>query len=192
MVLKLNSISKRFGERLILDGFSYTFGKSGLYFILGESGAGKTTLLRIIAGLDADFSGTVENGGIANVSFMFQEYRLFPTLSSLKNAAIASKVADTDGAKNLLTRLGFSEDDMKKKPRELSGGMKQRVAFARAVLKNAPILILDEPTKELDSETVSVMLNVIAEQARKRVVIVVTHDDVSKISEASKIIRLST
>ena len=192
MVLKLNSISKRFGERVILDGFSYTFGKSGLYFILGESGAGKTTLLRIIAGLDADFSGTVENGGIANVSFMFQEYRLFPTLSSLKNAAIASKVADTDGAKNLLTRLGFSEDDMKKKPRELSGGMKQRVAFARAVLKNAPILILDEPTKELDSETVSVMLNVIAEQARERVVIVVTHDDVSKISEASKIIRLST
>ena len=192
MVLKLNSISKRFGERVILDGFSYTFGKSGLYFILGESGAGKTTLLRIIAGLDADFSGTVENGGIANVSFMFQEYRLFPTLSSLKNAAIASKVADTDGAKNLLTRLGFSEDDMKKKPRELSGGMKQRVAFARAVLKNAPILILDEPTTELDSETVSVMLNVIAEQARERVVIVVTHDDVSKISEASKIIRLST
>ena len=192
MVLKLNSISKRFGERVILDGFSYTFGKSGLYFILGESGAGKTTLLRIIAGLDADFSGMVENGGIANVSFMFQEYRLFPTLSSLKNAAIASKVADTDGAKNLLTRLGFSEDDMKKKPRELSGGMKQRVAFARAVLKNAPILILDEPTKELDSETVSVMLNVIAEQARERVVIVVTHDDVSKISEASKIIRLST
>lgn len=192
MVLRLNNVSKSFGERVILDSFSYTFGHSGLYFIIGESGVGKTTLLRIIAGLDTEHSGTVEKGGIGNVSFMFQEYRLFPTLSSLKNAAIASKSADTRVAEELLSRLGFSNEDMKKKPRELSGGMKQRVAFARAVLKSSPVLILDEPTKELDSETVSVMLDIIKEQAKQRVVIVVTHDDVSKISDTAEIIRLST
>lgn len=190
MSLKLNNVSKKFENRTILDNFSLSFDEKGLYFIVGESGVGKTTLLRIIAGLDSDYIGTVENGGIKNVSFMFQEYRLFPTLSALKNAAISDNEGSLDKARNMLFRLGFKEDDLKKKPRELSGGMKQRVAFVRSVLKNCPVLILDEPTKELDSDTVEIMLDIIGEEAKKRLVITVTHDDVSKRAETSKLIRL--
>ena len=82
MSLEIIDLSKSFGERAVLDSFSYKFDQTGLYVIAGESGIGKTTLLRIIAGLDKDYSGSVVGGGIDNVSFMFQEYRLFPSLSA--------------------------------------------------------------------------------------------------------------
>ena len=190
MSLKLNNVSKNFDERIILNNFSHVFDEKGLYFITGESGVGKTTLLRIIADLDKEYKGTVENGGIANVSFMFQEYRLFPTLNALKNAAVAEKSGSAIAARQLLLRLGFKEDDLKKRPSQLSGGMKQRVAFVRAVLKKSPILILDEPTKELDADTVRIMMDIIKEEAEKRLVIAVTHDDVSGVSEKSKILHL--
>lgn len=190
MILKLKNLTKSFGQHAVLSDFSYTFEKKGLWFITGDSGVGKTTLLRIIAGLDGEFDGEVENGGIGNVSFMFQEYRLFPTLSALKNAAISEMGGAHEKAANLLSRLGFKDEDMKKKPHELSGGMKQRVAFARAVLKDAPILILDEPTKELDADAVGAMLEIIKEEAIDRLVIVVTHDDMSTLRDVAHFIHL--
>ena len=185
MSLTLNKVSKKFGDKSILQNFSYEFEEIGLYIITGESGIGKTTLLRIIAGLDTDYIGTVENGGIKNISFMFQEYRLFPSLTAFENASISiGKKADEDAYQSLI-RLGFSKDDLKKFPRELSGGMKQRVSFVRAILKKAPILILDEPTKELDANTADIMLDMIKEASKRCLVIIVTHDDIiNKLDDA--------
>ena len=190
MALKLDNISKSFGEKPILNSFSYTFKDRGLYIVSGESGIGKTTLLRIISNLDKDFSGTVENGGIENVSFMFQEYRLFPTLNALGNASISLKNTTYNDAEFLLKRLGFSHEDIKKKPNQLSGGMKQRVAFARAVLMKSPILLLDEPTKELDADTAKIITDVILEESTKRLVIVVTHDSALLQAKSTHVIRL--
>lgn len=190
MCLKLSNLSKAFDNRVILDNFSYSFSKTGLYVITGESGSGKTTLLRIISGLDQEYGGTVENGGIENVSFMFQEYRLFPTLSAVKNASIGQKSPITDDATKLLKRLGFLDEDLKKKPHHLSGGMRQRVSFARAVLTDSPILLLDEPTKELDVDTASIMLEVIKEESQRRLVIAVTHDVALSEMGASRLIRI--
>ncbi len=184
MILKLDNLSKRFDGVDIFTSFSYSFQNRGVYVISGESGIGKTTLLRIIAGLDKEYDGFITGGGVENVSFMFQEYRLFPTLNAVKNASLVS-ADNLNVASKLLIRLGFKENDLNKRPRELSGGMKQRVSFVRALLKNAPILLLDEPTKELDEETASIMLEIIGEEAKKRLVIMVTHDDVSdKLSDA--------
>lgn len=184
MILKLDNLSKRFDGVDIFTSFSYSFQNRGVYVISGESGIGKTTLLRIIAGLDKEYDGFITGGGVENVSFMFQEYRLFPTLNAVKNASLVS-ADNLNVASKLLIRLGFKKNDLNKRPRELSGGMKQRVSFVRALLKNAPILLLDEPTKELDEETASIMLEIIGEEAKKRLVIIVTHDDVSdKLSDA--------
>ena len=184
MILKLDNLSKRFDGVDIFTGFSYSFQNRGVYVISGESGIGKTTLLRIIAGLDKEYDGFITGGGVENVSFMFQEYRLFPALNAVKNASLVS-ADNLNVASKLLIRLGFKKNDLNKRPRELSGGMKQRVSFVRALLKNAPILLLDEPTKELDEETASIMLDIIGEEAKKRLVIMVTHDDVSdKLSDA--------
>ena len=190
MGIRVANLTKSFGDSIVIENLSFALPDRGLFRISGPSGVGKTTLLRMIAGLDTDYIGSIENGGISNTSFMFQEYRIFPTLSALKNAGISQNTGDNASAYNLLSYLGFKPEDMKKKPRELSGGMKQRVAFVRALLKDSPILILDEPTKELDSNTVDAMLEIIRCEAQRRLVIIVTHDDISDKLPEAKIINL--
>ena len=157
---------------------------------MGPSGVGKTTLLRIVAGLDREFSGSVTGGGLGNVSYVFQEYRLFPTLTALDNAALVfeDKSKGREAARLLLTELGFSEDELRLYPHGLSGGMKQRVSLARALLSDAPVLLLDEATKELDSELVSKVLGMIKKEAEHRTVIMVTHNpDEAKILGATEV-----
>lgn len=194
MTLKLNSISKYFGEKNILSNFSYEFSDSGLYLLLGESGVGKTTLLRIIAGLDNGFSGELLGGGIGRVSFCFQEYRLFPELSALDNVLIA--ISDTKDeavleiAEKLLYRLGFSKSDLSLLPSELSGGMKQRISLARAIMKDAPILLLDEPTKELDGENANAVREIIVEESKRRLVILATHNEPDLLMPGVRLINL--
>jgi ABC-type lipoprotein export system ATPase subunit len=191
MILKLDNLSKRFDGADIFSDLSYSFEDNGIYIITGESGIGKTTLLRIIAGLDKEYDGYVKGGGVENISFMFQEYRLFPVLNALKNASLVSPNNLSEASK-LLIRLGFKEIDLKKNPHELSGGMKQRVAFVRALLKDSPILLLDEPTKELDEDTANIMLEIINEEAKNRLVIMVTHDDISEKLNGAQIIHLKS
>ena len=178
MALSIKSLKKSFGEKSIFKDFSYEFSDNGIYIISGDSGSGKTTLLRIISGLDKEYSGDVSGGGFDNVSYSFQEYRLFPMLTALKNLTVVfHEPSDDDilSARELLSMLKFTESDMALYPRELSGGMKQRVSFARAVLKKSPILILDEPTKELDSEICRIIRKIIIEESKKRLVLLVTH-----------------
>ena len=191
MSLTIKNLNKSFDEKTIFTDFSYSFSDSGIYVISGESGSGKTTLLRIISGLDNNYTGTVERNSL-DVSICFQEYRLFNNLTALENVTEISfkKATDSDIAyvKSLFKRLNLTETDMQLYPDELSGGMKQRVAFIRAIAKKAPILILDEPTKEVDQENAFIMRQIIKEESKTRLVLMVTHkaDDISDI-EATKI-----
>lgn len=188
MSLTIKNLVKSFGDRIIFDSFSYEFAPSGVYAVLGESGVGKTTLLRLIAGLDKNYSGEITGGGFENISFAFQEYRLFPSLSAIDNVVMAVSDGKDEviihSAKKLLISLGFSKEDMLLLPSELSGGMKQRVSLARAFLKNSPILLLDEPTKELDEENAKAVIDTIADISRYRLVIMVTHrpEDLEQLS----------
>ncbi|MBE6643907.1 MAG: ATP-binding cassette domain-containing protein [Ruminococcaceae bacterium] len=192
MSLKLINISKNFKKKIILNGFSYEFSETGIYALIGNSGAGKTTLLRIISGLDTDYSGEVIGGGIANTAFAFQEYRLFPQLSAIDNAVAANgeigNVRLAEKAKDLLLRLGFNNDDLSLLPFELSGGMRQRVSLARAILRDAPVLLLDEPTKELDEGIRSSLYEIIKEESKQRLVIIVSHHNEDfEFTDAEKI-----
>ncbi len=179
-MLKLTNITKSFGDKLIFNGFSYSFPEKGIFALVGESGVGKTTLLRLIGGLDTDFSGQISGSGRKNISMAFQEYRLFPTLSALENVLIGASNKPTEeergAALELLLSLGFSKEDSFLLPEALSGGMKMRVSLARAVMRKAPILLLDEPTKELDEENKYSVLDVIKTEGEKRLVIMVTHN----------------
>ena len=177
MALVIKNLKKNFGRKEILHNFSYSFADRGIYAVTGESGIGKTTLLRIIAGLDKDFTG--ELSGAEQVSVAFQEHRLFPNLSALDNIVFAISDRKDEAviveAKKILSKLGFDEADMLLFPDQLSGGMKQRVSLARSFLYEGKILLLDEPTKELDEANAKRVKEVIKELSQSRLVILVSH-----------------
>ena len=181
MGLIIKELTKSFEEKNIFNGFSYSFDDTGIYCIVGDSGVGKTTLLRLISGLDKDFDGEIKGGGTKEVSFAFQEYRLFSNLTALENAVIANGDMNNEelveSAKSLFALLGFSDSDLSLLPNELSGGMKQRTNLVRAFLKKSKILILDEPTKELDARNSSAVLDIISELSKTKLIILVSHND---------------
>ena len=188
MSLILTEIKKSFDKKIVFDNFSYKFNDTGIYAIVGDSGLGKTTLLKMIAGLDNRYKGKIEGGGFKNVSFAFQEYRLFPNLTALYNVVFAlSDKRDEEvlySSKQLLSYLGFSDSDMNLYPSELSGGMKQRVSIARALLKKSNIVLLDEPTKELDDKLREKIYELILKESKSRLIIIVTHllDDIKRLN----------
>ena len=195
MSLVLKDITKSYGERRVLDGFSYKFNDKGVYVLRGESGAGKTTLMRIIAGLENDFSGKLK-GRPLTCAVAFQEYRLFPTLSALDNVVTLAGGTRRESinvrvdAARLLTELGFSEREMQLKPSELSGGMKQRVSIARALLASARVVLLDEPTKELDPNLCEKVNSIIRAEAQSRLIIVITHRDADIVALGATVVEV--
>lgn len=192
MSIIVKNLQKSFDNKRIFDGFSYTFDEKSIYIIEGESGIGKTTLLRLISGLDTSYEGEISGGGLDRCAFMFQEYRLFPTISALENVLLScpSEQRKVEQARELLFRLGFKEEEMQLLPEMLSGGMKQRVSFARAVFSQRPILLLDEPTKELDTTNADVMLKLIKELGREKTVILVSHNKAEHILDSAITIKL--
>ena len=193
-LVSLKDITKSFGKQSVLCGLSLEFNHTGLYIIKGPSGSGKTTLLRIIAGLDNDFTGEVTGAGISNCSYAFQEHRLFPAASAFDNVFAVTRGSDSERTKcamDALISVGFDPEDFEKLPSELSGGMKQRVSLARAIAADKPILLLDEPTKELDQALRSKLQKLFIELSKKKLIIAVTHleDDITALSD--KIIDLS-
>lgn len=188
MSLVLSDVTKNFDEKVIFDNFSYSFNDRGIYAIVGDSGIGKTTLLRMIGGLDNRYKGRIEDGGAKNVSYAFQEYRLFPNLTAIENVTVALGNKNTEemliSSKEMLSFLGFSDRDMSLYPHELSGGMKQRVSLARAFLKKSKIILLDEPTKELDDKLREKIYELIIKESKNKLVIIVSHlsDDIKKLN----------
>ena len=194
MSLEIKSLNKSFGEKIVITDFSYSFPDKGVFLVYGKSGVGKTTLLRIISGLDKSYSGEVVGGGAQNVSFAFQEYRLFPQLSALDNLLVAAYENPTEENRNealsMLLSLGISGEEASLLPDALSGGMKQRVSLARAFLVKRPILLLDEPTKELNEELCEVIRKTIVSIGKERLVILVSHNEKEKEIEGIELIEL--
>lgn len=194
MSLTIFDLKKTFGDKVIFDGFSCDFSEFGVYALTGESGIGKTTLLRLIAGLDTDYTGKISGGGLGNVSFAFQEHRLFPSLTALQNVVLANydeMSADAvSRAKDMLRALGIEDEDMDLFPSELSGGMRARVSLARAFTKNSPILLLDEPSKELDEHNKERVMDIVKSESKHRLVIMVTHNLSDAIACGAEIIKL--
>jgi lipoprotein-releasing system ATP-binding protein len=171
-MIKAEGITKSFGSLMVLKGIDLQVNKGEIVSIVGASGAGKTTLLQIIGTLDKADTGTVfinnENLRILNdsrlsdfrnknIGFVFQFHQLLPEFTALENVIIPALIGKTkesqakSRAKELLDMLGLSER-LEHKPNELSGGEKQRVAVARALINNPAVILADEPSGSLDTE----------------------------------------
>lgn len=185
-ILALNKVNYSYTNgKKILNNISMEFEKGKFYTILGVSGSGKTTLLWLLAGLDEPQSGKIlynnqdirekgyENHRKNNVSLIFQNYNLIDYMTPLENLKIVNPKAD----KTILNELGLKDDEIKRNVLKLSGGQQQRVAIARTLVANSPVILADEPTGNLDSDTEDEIIEILKTSAHKhgKCVIVVTH-----------------
>ncbi|MGI6168509.1 MAG: ATP-binding cassette domain-containing protein [Christensenellales bacterium] len=213
-MLQIKNILKRYttGELVqeALDDVSLNLRNSEFVAVLGPSGSGKTTLLNIIGGLDQYDEGDLIINGVStkkykdrdwdayrnhSIGFVFQSYNLIPHQSVLANVELAltisgvSRSARKKRAKESLTAVGLGAH-IHKKPNQLSGGQMQRVAIARALINNPDILLADEPTGALDSETSIQVMELLKEVAKDRLVIMVTHNPELADRYATRVVKL--
>ncbi len=213
-MLKLQSIYKEYqaGDTTVhaLKDINIEFRKNEFVSILGPSGCGKTTLLNIIGGLDRYTKGDLSINGKStkefkdtdwdsyrnhSIGFVFQNYNLIPHQTVLSNVELAltlsgvSKTERRQRATDALTRVGLA-DQLHKRPNQMSGGQMQRVAIARALVNNPEILLADEPTGALDSETSVQIMEILKEIAKEKLVIMVTHNPDLAKEYSTRIIRL--
>jgi putative ABC transport system ATP-binding protein len=210
-MLHLVGLTKRYRERVVLDQLQLEVGSGEYIAIVGESGSGKSTLLNLIAGLDRPDVGSVIIDGAdiahmhddartltrrAKLGFVFQAFHVLPHLSVLQNVTLPlvllGELPETreQRARELLAEVGLGgrEDSM---PRELSGGELQRVAVARALVHRPALVLADEPTGNLDPDTATVVLDLLAREIRGRRAagVLVTHSEAAAAT-ADRVLRL--
>lgn len=213
-MLSLKNITKDYivGDSKVeaLKGVSIEFRENEFVSILGQSGCGKTTLLNIIGGLDRYTDGDLRIGGKStkdfkdsdwdsyrnhSIGFVFQSYNLIPHQTVLSNVELAltlsgvSKSERRQRAIDALTQVGLG-DQLHKKPNQMSGGQMQRVAIARALVNNPDILLADEPTGALDTETSVQIMELLKSISKDKLIIMVTHNPDLAMEYSSRIIRL--
>ena len=176
-MIKVEGLSKSYGKNRLFHDLSFTVADGEKVLLSAPSGVGKTTLLRILCGLERADGGTVKGISPADVTYLFQEPRLFPQLTALENVTciLPDPRTGMEAASELLAVLGLS-DALDKYPDELSGGMKQRVALARALLSPRPVVFLDEPFTALDAELKDSVRGTVRELCRDKTLILVSHD----------------
>lgn len=203
-MLRVQNLEKTYGTRKgvrvrALKGISLNFPERGLVFILGKSGCGKSTLLNLLGGLDRPTSGEIIVAGRSSkdfsnqdldgyrnnsVGFVFQEYNLLDNYTAGVNVALAlelqGKKATRDEVDAILRELDLVNDDgttlYDRHINELSGGQKQRIAIARALIKDPKIILADEPTGALDSDTGAELYELFKRLSASRLIIIVSHD----------------
>lgn len=180
---------------MAVDGIDIAIEKGSFTVIVGPSGAGKSTVMNILGGMDSPTSGSVQVDGKEisamkdkgltsyrrdDVGFVFQSYNLISNLTALENVELATQIcADSKNPMSILTQVGL-EDRLSNFPSQLSGGEQQRVAIARAIAKNPKLLLCDEPTGALDTETGKHILRVLREcsDVYNMTVVIITHNPI--------------
>ena len=185
--LELRNVSYAYEKgKTVLSDISAELETGKLYAILGPSGSGKTTLLSLLGGLDTPHQGVILFDGVDiaetgleyhrrnHISLIFQSYNLIDYMTPIENVQLTAKL----DAAPILERLGLEQDETQRNVLKLSGGQQQRVAIARALASDAPVILADEPTGNLDADTAEEITAILKESAHTfgKCVVVVTHD----------------
>ena len=197
--VRIDSVSKRFGEGpLVLDDVSLDVAEGEFLCLLGASGCGKSTLLNLVAGLDRPSAGSVDVPG-GRAALMFQEPALFPWLTAAGNVELALRLRGVGKkerrarAQELLALVRL-QDAGKKRPHELSGGMRQRVAMARALAQDSHVLLMDEPFAALDAITRDVLHEELVRirESQSLTVVFVTHNVREAVRLGDRVVLMSS
>ena len=209
-MIDFRNVSKKYGEgeniQLAVNNISFQIEEGEFVVILGQSGAGKSTVLNLLGGMDYVSNGQIIIDGkditklndneltefrAENIGFIFQFYNLIPNLTALENVSLIKEIVKNPlDSRTVLEEVGL-KDHINKFPSQLSGGEQQRVSIARALCKNPKVILGDEPTGALDSETGVIVLDLLQRMSRERntTVVLVTHN--AELAEcADKVIRL--
>ena len=197
-VLALEKVNYAYEKmaRKLLENVTLEFEEGKFYAILGGSGAGKSTLLGLLAGLDVPTSGkilcngrNISEEGLPrhrkhNVSLVFQNYNLIDYLTPLENLRLVNHRADA----GVLEKMGLEKEEINRNVMKLSGGQQQRVAIGRALVSDAPVILADEPTGNLDEDTAGDIIDILRTAAHdeKKCVIVVTHS--KQVAKAADVV----
>ena len=174
-MLEAVNITKAFDGQTVLNGFSARLEKGRHYCLMGASGSGKTTLINLLLGLIKPDSGSIRRAPDLKMSAVFQEDRLLEQMTAAANVALVSK-APAAQIEQLLLQLGIPAESLPQPVSAYSGGMKRRVALARALLAEYDVLFLDEPYKGLDEETRQTVMQIVQACTRDKTVLLITHD----------------
>ena len=191
MSINCIGLTKAYGDNLVLDNFTHVFPEGRVSCVLGRSGCGKTTLLRLIAGLETPDAGQVTGVPGDGLSMVFQEDRLPPQLSAAGCLrCVLKKTPDREArVAGVLSALGI--DPASNQPvREYSGGMRRRVALARALVAPASLVLLDEPFKGLDADTRAAAVALTRRLLAGRTALLVTHDEADVQAFGAEVLRM--
>lgn len=188
MSIRISKLAKAFTGNPVIAGLDLTLPERGIVAIAGPSGCGKTTLLHLLAGLLAPDAGSITGESREMVSMVFQEDRLLPWLSALENVALVA--TSQDAAARWLKKMQLAPFAAYY-PEAMSGGMRRRVALARALAFKSGILLLDEPFQGLDAELKKLVYELIREAGRSRLIVLVTHDAADILQLADSILLAS-
>lgn len=187
-VLSFSNLSYSYDKKKnVLNSISAELELGKIYAVLGTSGCGKTTLLSLLGGLDIPARGKIlfegenimknglENHRRNHVSFIFQSYNLIDYMTPLENVRLTSKLP----AEPILEKMGLTKEEMKRNVLQLSGGQQQRVAIARALASEAPVILADEPTGNLDEDTAMSIMQILEDSVRQmnKCAVIVTHSN---------------
>lgn len=206
MNVKISNLSKSYGENEVLKDINLTINSGNVCVLLGPSGSGKSTILNLIGGIETSEKGKIQIGNIdisnmnekqltyyrrKQLGFVFQFYNLVPNLTVRENIEVAADITEKPLDIDKLIKLLRLSEHQNKLPNQLSGGQQQRCAIGRALVKNPPILLCDEPTGALDSKTSKEILELIEKihAEYKNTIIIVTHNEEIK-KMANQIIKI--
>lgn len=187
----INNIFKSFGNKKVLSDFSEVIPHGKTTLIMGESGCGKTTLVNLIMGLEKVDDGEI-SGVPKNISAVFQDDLLCEDFSAVSNIkAVTGRGLTKEKIAEALELLELTDKDIRRPVRELSGGMKRRVAIARAILADSELIIMDEPFKGLDDGTRQKTIDFVSQETENRTLVVITHSpEEAELLVSDKVIRM--
>lgn len=172
-MIEFRNVSKRFGDKLLLENGNLHIETPGRIALIGSSGIGKTTLARMLLGLDRDYSGEI-TGLPEKRGCVFQEDRMLPQLSAMDNLRFVNPTVSDNALREGFRRLGM-ESDMRTNVEKLSGGMRRRVSILRALLSDAELIVMDEPMKGLDVTIAQQTAQYCREMLQGRTLVYITH-----------------